>query len=325
MLRLPARPVLLAVLAAALPATAAAQRAASAVVVEAAGGAPAGPTAAAGRAVEYLYDDGAANVNIGPPSTFDPDMLWGNYYFTEAGGEVITEIAVAFGSTFPSAGAGVTFWLLDDPDADGDPRDATALASVDATPDVFGNTFFRVAIPPTAVSGAFFVGASAFLQGGEDRPARVDTGARADRSWFFYAPDIAATINDLAAAPFGTRMDDQANVPFPGAFMIRALGQPSGTTGTTGAPTAAALALHAAAPNPVAGATTLRFDLPAAGGATLDVVDALGRRVATLADGTFAAGTHAARWDARGLAPGVYVARLRTGEGVRTARLVVAR
>ena len=74
--------------------------------------------------------------------------------------------------------------------------------------------------------GRFFVGASVFLQGGEDRPARVDTDGRADRSWFFYAPDIAAVIDSLAGAPFGTRMDDQSNVPFPGAFMIRAMGQP---------------------------------------------------------------------------------------------------
>lgn len=175
----------------------------------------------------YLLDDGAANVNIGPPSSFDPDMLWGNYFAVEPGAEVITAIEVAFGATFPSLADGpVTFWLLVDADADGDPRNANAVASVQATPDVSGNALYRVAIPPTRVQGAIFVGASARLLGGQDRPARVDTDAVADRSWFFYAPDIAAVIDDLASAPFGTRMDDTQFVPFPGGFMVRATGQP---------------------------------------------------------------------------------------------------
>ncbi|MEP0548711.1 MAG: T9SS type A sorting domain-containing protein [Rhodothermales bacterium] len=174
----------------------------------------------------YLYDDGDGDTNQGPPSTFDPDMLWGNYYLTQPGGEILTEISVAFGPTFPSLANGpVTFWLLDDPDADFDPRNATALTSVEATPDVFNDNFFTVGIPPTQVSGAFFVGVSAQLLGGQDRPARVDTDADGDRSWFFYAPDIAAVIDDLASAPFGTRMDNPEFVIFPGAFMIRATGQ----------------------------------------------------------------------------------------------------
>jgi hypothetical protein len=178
-------------------------------------------------AVTYSHDDGDGDTNQGPPSSFDPDMLWGNYFLTAPGAEVIERIAVAFGPTGPSVAAGpVTFWLLDDPDMDFDPRNATALASVQATPDVFNDTFFSVPIPPTRVSGAFFIGVSAQLLGGVDRPARVDTNAPGDRSWFFYAPDIAAVIDDLASAPFGARMDDPKFVIFPGAFMVRATGQP---------------------------------------------------------------------------------------------------
>lgn len=178
--------------------------------------------------VIYQYDDGDGDTNQGPPSTFDPDMLWGNYYLTQPGGEVITTISVAFGPTFPSLATGpVTFWLLEDPDMDFDPRNATSLASVQATPDVFNDNFFTVTIPPTQVSGAFFVAASAKLQGGEDVPARVDTDAPGDKSWFFYAPEIADVIDDLASAPFGTRMDNPQFVIFPGAFMIRATGEPA--------------------------------------------------------------------------------------------------
>lgn len=275
--------------------------------------------------VDYAYDDGSASVNIGPPSSFDPDMLWGNYYLTEPGGEVLTEVSVAFGGTFPSLANGpVTFWVLDDPDADGDPRNATALMSVQATPDIFGNTYFSVPIPETTVSGAFFVGASALLAGGQDRPARVDTDARADRSWFFYAPDIAATIDDLASAPFGARMDSLQVVPFPGAFMVRATGQPI-STDTAPAPEASGARLTLAGPHPVATSTSLRLHLGDASEVSLVVTDALGRRVARLADGAFARGEHRLTWDASGLAPGFYVAHLRAGDAVHSLRLIVAR
>jgi len=181
---------------------------------------------AAAATFEYAYDDGDGDTNQGPPSTFDPDMLWGNYYLAQPGGEIITRLSVAFGPTFPSLANGpVTFWLLEDDDADFDPRNAHVIASVPATPDVFNDTFFSVDLSPTWVHGGFFVGASAKLQGGEDRPARVDTNAPGDKSWFFYAPDIAATIDDLAAAPFGARMDDTTVVVLPGAFMVRASGE----------------------------------------------------------------------------------------------------
>ena len=292
------------------------------LVAEPAGAAsPASPPFVAG--ITYAYDDGAANVNIGPPSTFDPDMLWGNYFVTEPGGALITEIQVAFGSTFPSRAGGVTFWLLDDPDADFDPRNATALTSVTAVPDVSGNDFFVVPIPPTGVSGAFFVGASAQLLGGQDRPARVDTGARADRSWFFYAPDIAATIDSLGTAPFGTRMDDPTNVPFPGAFMVRAVGAP--LVNASGSVPDAAPRLHAPVPNPSADRATVRFTLADVLPVTLAVYDAVGRQVVTLADGEHGPGTHAATWDTRGAAAGVYVVRLTAGATVQATRLVVTR
>ncbi len=178
----------------------------------------------AAATVTYQYDDGDGDTNQGPPSSFSPDMLWGNYYTTQPGGTVITRIEVAFGPTFPSLANGpVTFWLLDDPDADGDPRNAILLTSVQGTPDVFNDTFFSVTIPPTAVSGAFFVGASAKLAGGVDRPARVDRDAPGTNSWFFYAPEIADVIDDLNSAPFGSQ-NTSPTVPLPGAFMVRAIG-----------------------------------------------------------------------------------------------------
>ena len=179
-----------------------------------------------GTPVQYSLDDGDGDSNIGPPSTFSPDMLWGNYFTAQPGGQFITKISIAFGPTFPSLSAGnpVTFWLLEDEDGDGDPRNAYAIASVQGVPDVVNDTFFSVDIPPTWVHDGFFVGASAKLAGGQDRPARIDADGPATAAWFFYAPDIAATIDDLAAAPYGTPVS-AAGLPIPGVFMVRATGQ----------------------------------------------------------------------------------------------------
>ena len=78
-------------------------------------------------------------------------------------------------------------------------------------------------------------------------------------------------------------------------------------------------------PNPFRDATTVRFSLAEAGDVALDVYDALGRRVATLAEGARAAGDHTARWDAADVAPGLYVVRLRAGDAVATHRVTVVR
>lgn len=177
--------------------------------------------------LEFALDDGDGNTNQGPPSSFDPDMLWGNYYPLQASGALVTQIRVAFGPTFPSLAHGpVTFWLLEDSDADGDPLNAHALAHVQAVPDVSGNNFFTVDIPPTLVQGAMFVGVSAKLMGGQDKPARTDTSNPGTNSWFCYAPDIASRIDDLASAPFCSR-NTSPTVPLPGAFMVRAIGSPT--------------------------------------------------------------------------------------------------
>ena len=68
-------------------------------------------------------------------------------------------------------------------------------------------------------------------------------------------------------------------------------------------------AVLALAPNPTAGASRATLVLPAAAHATVEVLDALGRRVAVLADGDLGAGAHAWPLDGARLAPGVYAVR----------------
>jgi flagellar hook assembly protein FlgD len=75
--------------------------------------------------------------------------------------------------------------------------------------------------------------------------------------------------------------------------------------------------------------TTIRFDLPRDGHATLDIHDAAGRLVVRLLDGMQVAGPGSARWDGRDergerLSSGVYYYRLRQGSAVSVRKMVLA-
>ena len=174
---------------------------------------------------EYRLDDGSGNIGVGPPSTFDADMLWGNYFYAEPGFSTITELSVGLNAP-PAPGSLLTLYLFDDPDDDGDPTNAVPVAEVSGTPTVFSQTGFNTfAIEPTTVSGGFFVAANAFARRGTDRPARLDPQGDGSLAWLFYDGEIDPT--DLGASPFFTRMDNAAVVPFSGVWMIRATAVPA--------------------------------------------------------------------------------------------------
>ena len=85
------------------------------------------------------------------------------------------------------------------------------------------------------------------------------------------------------------------------------------------------LALFAPAPNPATTSARIGFSLAEAGEATVAVYDALGRRVAVLADEALAADRYERRLDTARLAAGVYVVRLVTEAGVMQQTLTVVR
>ncbi|MBD3163377.1 MAG: Omp28-related outer membrane protein [Candidatus Eisenbacteria bacterium] len=92
-------------------------------------------------------------------------------------------------------------------------------------------------------------------------------------------------------------------------------------------PTASRLMLRVD-PNPVTTAATIRFAMPAAGDALLQVFGTDGRLVRTLLEGPRSAGVQSIRWDrstAQGerLPAGVYYYRLATGEETVVRKLVV--
>ncbi len=90
-------------------------------------------------------------------------------------------------------------------------------------------------------------------------------------------------------------------------------------------PVAPALRLHPNRPNPFNPRTAIAFDLPQAGEVRLTVLNVRGQKVATLVDGTRAAGTHTIAWDGRNerggaVSSGVYFVRVEAcGEAVTRA------
>lgn len=89
----------------------------------------------------------------------------------------------------------------------------------------------------------------------------------------------------------------------------------------------ASLRLAAPRPNPSAAETEFAFALPSAGAVDLAVYDVSGRAVRALVHDVRGAGVHRVRWDGRSadgapVAAGVYFAKLRTGSGERTVKVV---
>jgi hypothetical protein len=78
-------------------------------------------------------------------------------------------------------------------------------------------------------------------------------------------------------------------------------------------------------PNPFNPTTVVRYEVPVAGNVQLTVYDVLGREVATLVNETEPAGIHEVRFDAVGLASGVYLYRMQAGGFVQTRSMMLMR
>ncbi len=76
-------------------------------------------------------------------------------------------------------------------------------------------------------------------------------------------------------------------------------------------------------PNPFNPTTTIQYQMPSSGHATLEVYNLLGQRVATLVNGTVPAGTHEVVFDASRLSSGVYFYTLQAGNYLSTKKLVL--
>ena len=78
-------------------------------------------------------------------------------------------------------------------------------------------------------------------------------------------------------------------------------------------------------PNPFNPETIIRFSLPEAGFVTGVVYDILGREVATLLKSDMTAGNHQVKFDAKGIASGVYVFRLEAGGNSSYIKMILTK
>ena len=160
---------------------------------------------------------------------------------------------------------------------------------------------------------------------------RIDAGGRVFSNQGVLATaafSVPLVVDATGLAP-GTYPDQVAFLTNnPTGQLVRIPVQIQVGTATAGAEgvVAGEFALQAAFPNPVRGQGTLRFDLPEASEVTVTVYNALGQRVAVLADGDeMAAGQHDLAFPTAGLAAGVYVVRLQAGTNTGTQRVTVVR
>lgn len=76
-------------------------------------------------------------------------------------------------------------------------------------------------------------------------------------------------------------------------------------------------------PNPFNPSTVIRYELAENSNVSLKVFDLLGREVATLVEGRETAGRHSVRFDATGLASGMYLYQLNTEQGLFTKKMLL--
>jgi len=132
------------------------------------------------------------------------------------------------------------------------------------------------------------------------------------------APTDSALVRVTARDAAGNSAADQSGALFTLVDPTLGVGEGAGP-----------LRLATPRPNPVRGSASLAFTLPSAGPVRLEVLDVEGRRVWS-ESGERPAGPQAASWDGRDaagrpLGAGLYLVRLSTPWGVRTARLVRVR
>jgi hypothetical protein len=85
----------------------------------------------------------------------------------------------------------------------------------------------------------------------------------------------------------------------------------------------AELSFAIAGANPVVGDPAVRFALPRVTTVRIAVYDISGRRLATLADGSYSAGEHSATWNTARAQPGIYFARMIADGRTFTTRMVL--
>ncbi len=196
---------------------------------------------------------------------------------------------------------------------------AASAAPVDLWLDVSGPVSRRIRFG----SGTLPAGATATV----NVPLRVPSNAPAgsydlDLHLGDFAADEVCDTEEFAVTVAPARVAGTGDTEFTTTvrddlFAAEGFEAEAAATARTAAPTVTV------GPNPFRSRTTVRYEVAAPAEVRLAVYDLLGRPVAVLEDGRVEAGTHAAVFDARGLAAGTYVWRLQARDRVETGRLTV--
>ena len=186
----------------------------------------------------------------------------------------------------------------------------------DFAPDLDG-TDLTDALPLHLGAPAAFTwysASSSFPAGRLDFIVYTDSALEMDNAFVLYTPHLSDEA--LAEAGLLASDTDTASDHLPLAADLVS------TRSTSVAQQAPEQVTVRVAPNPFSDRTVVSIDQPRPGTVTIEVYDVLGRRVAIPFDGRLAAGPQQVPVDASALAPGVYLYRVRTADGVAGGTLV---
>jgi len=178
--------------------------------------------------------------------------------------------------------------------------------------------------PSDAHPGTTAADYTAEVRAGDQPLGSIDyLATAADATWDYQVPEISSgyvhvVVNCRDA--FGNTTTVQS-----ADFSVILSTSDVPVAGLPGAPV-----LHGNQPNPCNPGTTVRFSLPEAGSAVLDLYAANGARVRRLAEGGFDAGHHEVFWDGRddqgrAVASGTYLLRLTAGNTQQARKLALVR
>jgi hypothetical protein len=153
----------------------------------------------------------------------------------------------------------------------------------------------------------------------------IDPNFHYTGTWYDFFMGDTVQVNDihamvpLAPGDFHIYTDKWVESPEEGLVVLSAESVPS---------VPGSFALYQNYPNPFNPTSTIRFDLPQAGYASLIIYDILGREMARLADGYSKAGYHQVSWDGRDaygrqVSSGIYIAQLVTPEHTMSIKMVL--
>ena len=234
------------------------------------------------------------------------------------------------GFTLTSA-AGVAepagFSIVDDPAYDGEQALAVTVNGTGANPydievaaqplNVVGGQMYTYSIWARSETA----GGTASFTVGEPAPsyaelARIDQAALTTE-WQEFTVEFTVPegVTEIRAPIHFSYAANVGNTIYVDALSITPVG------GTAAEGPADAVAATLTVTNPIRSAATVRYAVETPGAVTVALFDVLGRQVAVVADGPVGTSEQTARFDATGLASGVYVLRLQ-GEGVMVSRTV---